>query len=130
MTRFRRVWRTDALESLGPQSRAMPRGRGRWGRNCHQAPLGLTMLPSASSMLPSAFLTASAVRCYKITMKRACRRLLLIVIVSFALFAGVSWVYAQRLTRARPSVVGEPPSELPSPVECVTFVSRDEQTLS
>ena len=63
-------------------------------------------------------------------MKRTCRWFLLIVLVSFGLFAGLSWVYAQRLTRARPSVVGEPPPDLPSPVESVRFATSDEQILS
>src|ERR1043166_1081472 len=63
-------------------------------------------------------------------MKKASRRVVLLLIVSMAIFTGLSWIYAQRLTRARPSVVGEPPSDLPSPVESVTFTTTDDQTLS
>jgi dipeptidyl aminopeptidase/acylaminoacyl peptidase len=55
---------------------------------------------------------------------------LLLLLAPLVLFTGLSWIYAQRLTRARPSAVGEPPPDLRSPLECVTVTTRDDQTLS
>ncbi len=46
------------------------------------------------------------------------------------LFVGISWIYAQRLTRARPSVIGAPPSDFPYSIELIKLTTTDEQTLS
>src|SRR6516165_5973391 len=63
-------------------------------------------------------------------MKRMRRWAMVILVLSASLFVGVSWLFAQRLTRARPSAVGEPPNDFPQSVEPVSFVTSDEQTLS
>jgi alpha-beta hydrolase superfamily lysophospholipase len=54
----------------------------------------------------------------------------MIVVLGSLLFVGLSWVYAQRLTRARPSAIGEPPSDFPFPIESIRFTSADQQTLA
>src|SRR5437660_75350 len=64
------------------------------------------------------------------TMKRIARWSLGISLLAATLFVGVSWVSAQRLTRARPIAIGAPPSDFPYPVESITFTTTDEQTLS
>jgi dipeptidyl aminopeptidase/acylaminoacyl peptidase len=63
-------------------------------------------------------------------MRQTLRRSGLIVFAAVVLFVSLSWVYAHQLTRARPSVVGAPPSDFPYRIESVTFTTRDEQRLS
>lgn len=63
-------------------------------------------------------------------MKRTLRWLALIVVLAASLFVGVSWIYAQRLTRARPSDIGMPPADFPYPVEDVAFTTSDDHHLS
>ncbi len=63
-------------------------------------------------------------------MKRWLLRITLIVLAAVLLFVGGSWLAAQRLTRARPSVVGKAPSDFPYPVESITFTTRDDHALS
>jgi uncharacterized protein len=63
-------------------------------------------------------------------MKRLLRWLLLLSLLAALLFIAGSWVYAERLTRARPSVVGDPPADFPFAIENVTFTSSDQETLA
>jgi fermentation-respiration switch protein FrsA (DUF1100 family) len=63
-------------------------------------------------------------------MKRLLRWTLIAALLAVFLFVGGSWIFAQRLTRARPSAVGAPPADFPYPIESVTFTSSDRQTLS
>jgi dipeptidyl aminopeptidase/acylaminoacyl peptidase len=63
-------------------------------------------------------------------MKRSLRWLRLIAVSAAVLFVGVSWIYAQRLTRARPSLIGAPPRDFPYAMKSITFTTRDEHTLS
>jgi dipeptidyl aminopeptidase/acylaminoacyl peptidase len=63
-------------------------------------------------------------------MKRLLRWIVLIALFAGLLFVGVSWVYAHRLTRARPNTVGSPPADFPFAIENVTFTSSDQQTLA
>ena len=63
-------------------------------------------------------------------MTRWLRRMLLVALAAVALFVGVSWISAYRLTRARPSAVGEPPADFPYPAVTVHFTTADHETLS
>lgn len=63
-------------------------------------------------------------------MKRILRWTILIAALVCALFVSGSWLSAQRLTRARPSLIGAAPDSFPFPVESVTFSTSDQQTLS
>lgn len=67
---------------------------------------------------------------YNDTMKRALRRLSLICLVALVLFLGLSWTFALHLTRARPSAVGAPPSDLAYPVEAIKFTTADDHALA
>ena len=62
-------------------------------------------------------------------MKRSSRWIVGIVLAAAILYFGASWIYSQRLTRARPSAVGTPPREFPYPIESITLKTRDEQTI-
>src|SRR5258706_9149189 len=62
-------------------------------------------------------------------MKRLSRWIGGILLAAVILYFGASWIYAQRLVRARPSAVGAVPSDFPYPVESITFATRDEQTI-
>jgi uncharacterized protein len=63
-------------------------------------------------------------------MKRLLRWLLPLSLLGGLLFIGGSWVYAERLTRARPSIIGDPPADFPFAIEKVTFTTNDHQTLA
>lgn len=67
---------------------------------------------------------------YKNCMKRVVRWLAVLLVVLPTLFLGVSWVYAQRLTRARPSVVGAAPQDFPYPLESVRIATDDGHALA
>lgn len=55
---------------------------------------------------------------------------MLVGLLAALLFVGVSWVYAQRLTRARPATIGPPPADFPFPLESVHFTTSDHETLA
>jgi dipeptidyl aminopeptidase/acylaminoacyl peptidase len=63
-------------------------------------------------------------------MKRTLRWIVSIVLFAAVLFVGGSWIAAQRLTRARPSVIGAPPGDFTYPIESVTFTTSDQQTIA
>jgi pimeloyl-ACP methyl ester carboxylesterase len=63
-------------------------------------------------------------------MKRYIRRLLILVVVAGLLFVAGSWIFAHQMTRARPSEVGAPPKDFPFPIEPVTLITSDQQSLS
>jgi dipeptidyl aminopeptidase/acylaminoacyl peptidase len=63
-------------------------------------------------------------------LKRWLVRCLFVCLAAAVLFVGGSWIYAQRLTRARPSAVGEPPADFPGSLAPITFTTTDRQTLS
>src|SRR5947207_76821 len=53
-----------------------------------------------------------------------------ILLLVLTLFVCLSWLSAQRLTRARPSVVGVAPKDFPYLLENVTLTTRDQHTLA
>jgi uncharacterized protein len=57
------------------------------------------------------------------------RWILFMPVLAVMFFAGISWVYAQRLTRARQCAVGEIPEDFPYPVENVAFTTGDDLLL-
>ena len=61
---------------------------------------------------------------------RILRRVGVFLLLLFVFFLGISWVYAHRLTRARPSVVPEAPKDFPYPVETITLATRDQEQLA
>ena len=63
-------------------------------------------------------------------MKRILRLIALTAGCAVVLFVAVSWISAQRLTRAHPAVVGTPPADFPHPIESVHFMTCDGQTLA
>jgi uncharacterized protein len=63
-------------------------------------------------------------------MKRTLRWIALATGCAALLYIGTSWFYAQSLTRARPSVIGAPPSDFPYPIESIRFTTADGQSLS
>jgi len=63
-------------------------------------------------------------------MKRKLRWLGGILVGVAAIYLGASWIYAARLTRARPSVVGQPPADFPYAAQSITLRTRDDETLS
>ena len=58
------------------------------------------------------------------------RWILLVSLAAVVFFVAGSWILAQRLTRARPCAIGNPPADFPFLIENVTFTSSDQQTLS
>jgi len=67
---------------------------------------------------------------YNEKMKRLLRWTSVVILTSVALYFGASWIYAQRLTRARPSSVGAPSGDFPYLIESVAFSTRDDHTLA
>ena len=63
-------------------------------------------------------------------MNRLLLRLTLFMLLAAGLFAGGSWIAAQRLTRPRPVVIGAPPADFPYRIQSVTFFSSDGETLA
>ena len=63
-------------------------------------------------------------------MKKLLRRALLALFVLALLFVGGSWHLANHLTGPRPHLVGASPSDFTYPIESITFISRDQETLS
>ncbi len=63
-------------------------------------------------------------------MKRLLRRIALALGIVALLFIGGSWVFAYRLTKARPTLIGPPPSDFPYPIESVAITTSDQETLS
>jgi uncharacterized protein len=58
------------------------------------------------------------------------RLLLLLPCLALLFFVCVSWIYAQRLTRARPCAIGAAPKSFPYACENITLTTSDQQTLS
>jgi pimeloyl-ACP methyl ester carboxylesterase len=75
-------------------------------------------------------LTSLAALRYKEKMWRRLRWVALIVMTAALLFIGGSYFYALRLTRARQTPVGPPPSDFPYPIETLAIATPDEQTLA
>lgn len=63
-------------------------------------------------------------------MMRVLRWTIVITLAAGVVFVAGSWIAAQRLTRARPSIIGPPPDDFPFPIESVTFSTADHQTLN
>ncbi len=63
-------------------------------------------------------------------MTRILRWITLIGLVAVLLFVSGSWIFAQRLTRARHVAIGPAPADFPFPVESVQFTTADHETLA
>lgn len=62
-------------------------------------------------------------------MKQSLRWIGGILLAAVIIYFGASWIYAQRLTRARPSLVGAAPRDFPYPVESIQFQTNDSQLI-
>jgi len=63
-------------------------------------------------------------------MKRILRWILVVGLVAVSVFASGSWAAAYLLTRAWPTVVGEPPGDFTYPVESIRFTTTDGKTIA
>lgn len=63
-------------------------------------------------------------------MKRILQWMVVVVVVAAMLFFGVSWLAAVLLTRARPTEVGAPPSDITYPIESIHIGTTDGETLA
>jgi alpha-beta hydrolase superfamily lysophospholipase len=52
------------------------------------------------------------------------------LILIVALFVGISWLSARRLTASHPQLIGVSPKDFPYPVESLTLTTRDDQTIA